>query len=125
MKSYKFENQTTYTFSDEMSLMFKDVRTGFEAYIVMAGAGKTKIGQYYAGTWSWENEAERKIFFQVLDSHGTEFTKAFKAYQRPKPEPSFALTVQCARRRLEIKLKKQKRKFTDKLVEIFYEGNRI
>ena len=110
----------TYNIDETQCFKFQPTSTGFELFHKMEGSASRSLGRYSAGLWTWEEQEQKSLWFNALQSNGKALQRAFKAYYRQKPERTIGMTIHCARRRVSIKYNKFTDKLQNKMISTFY-----
>ena len=116
----EINNTFIYNLSDTEYLVFKTQRDYFELYSGHEGtSNNTKIATYKGGKWKFSDYNEKKLFWFLFNIYKKDFGKALKQYTRSQNEKPKTFVVECAARRINIKVTKLKRNISNKFFNLF------
>lgn len=113
---------TTFELSEHDNLVVKPVFEGIEFSHVREGSKPYPLATFNTGKWKFNNEHDRSLFLQLMQTYPKQFQKSFKRYFQTKAKSRF-YTITCARRKFTIWSQRLNSSIWDSLYNTFY-GNR-
>ena len=110
---------TTFELSEHDSLVVKPVFDGVEFSHLREGTKPHPLAIYKAGRWHYNNEHERSLFLQLMQTYPKEFRRSFKKYFQSRQKSKY-YTITCARRKFTIWSQKLNSGLWDSIYNTFY-----